>query len=528
MDLRSRPVQAAFVLTAIAMSCAVSRAQAPGRTDDFDPPDKVYKGGAMDEDPVAESKRPIVRRHRAFLPVRVDLSNRMPPVGDQGDQLSCTAWATAYAARSYYTNTLESRNTHLRTNLPSPNYVYHVSRPAGCDKGSLVTRAAEVLRNGAPSLAEYPYSTKCETPPAELGPRSGDFKVRGLTGVDFRRLDDIKGQLVNANPVIISFWLSNAWGKLRGQKVFTEPFVPADDQLKGGHAMTIVGYDDGRQAFRVMNSWGERWGDRGFGWMSYDVVPTRLKGAWVLDVAAPELRPTPLPAPTPAPVPGPTPAPAIAAQLADLKALSCARVDVETRGNQSVLSGYVASDEDLNRVRSIAESVPGASVGNVAVAPWPQCEALQTLDKPLQVADRPSIDVGPTTELHGSDPLRIKVRSPASISYLYVSYIQADGSVVHLVQPRGAVPQPTLPRQTLAFGGGEDGKPKFTIGPPFGREMIIAIASRSPLFDRELPLQQTEREFLTELRRALIYKPAPEMPDRELAATMITLQTSAR
>jgi hypothetical protein len=58
--------------------------------------------------------------------------------------------------------------------------------------------------------------------------------------------------------------------------------------------------------------------------------------------------------------------------------------------------------------------------------------------------------------------------------------------------------------------------------------MIIAIASRSPLFDRELPVQQTEREYLSELRRALVYKPAPDMPDRELAAAITTLQTSAR
>jgi hypothetical protein len=96
------------------------------------------------------------------------------------------------------------------------------------------------------------------------------------------------------------------------------------------------------------------------------------------------------------------------------------------------------------------------------------------------------------------------------------------------VQPSGLVPQPTLPRQALEFGSGEGGKAKFTVSAPFGREMIIAIASRSPLFDHELPQHETERDYLSELRRALIYKPVPDMPDRELAATMTTLQTSAR
>jgi hypothetical protein len=227
------------------------------------------------------------------------------------------------------------------------------------------------------------------------------------------------------------------------------------------------------------------------------------------------------------PVPVPTtPVPGL--RLADLQTLSCGRVTVEARGGQSALTGYVASDDDLNRVKLVAASVPNTSLGNVLVAPWPQCEALQTLEKPLADADRPTIDIGGATQLHRGEPLRIQVRSPAKISYLYVSYIQADGSVVHLVQPGAPVPQPTLPRRTLVFGTGDGGAPRFTIGPPFGREMVIAIASRSPLFDHALPPQQTERDFLSDLRRALIYKPDPNMPDRELAAAITTLQTRER
>jgi hypothetical protein len=288
--------------------------------------------------------------------------------------------------------------------------------------------------------------------------------------------------------------------------------------------MTLVGYDERRQAFRLINSWSPRWGDHGYAWISYDLLKTRISNAYVLNVSPVKPPPPPpSPPPPPAPVP-PKPIPG----LSDLQTLSCARVNVEVQGGQSVLSGYVASDDDLNRVKQIAASVPNTIVGNVIVAPWPQCEALQTLQKPLLVTDRPTIDIGASTDLHGGDQLKIQVRSPAQISYLYVSYIQADGSVVHLVQPNALVPQPTLPRQTLVFGSGTDGQPKFTVSPPFGREMIIAIASRSPLFDHELPIQQTERDYLSELRRALLYKPVPDMPDRELAATITTLTTSAR
>lgn len=40
------------------------------------------------------------------------------------------------------------------------------------------------------------------------------------------------------------------------------------EQRYGGHSMTIVGYTD--KAFIVKNSWGERWGNRGYGFVSFD------------------------------------------------------------------------------------------------------------------------------------------------------------------------------------------------------------------------------------------------------------------
>ncbi len=529
MHCRITPVLAAVVLAAIAFAGlpATLLAQTPGPADIVDPPDTEYSTGWLPNDPEVERGLPMVEHHRAFLPERVDLSSRMPPVGDQGGLGSCSAWATAYAARSYYTETLEHRDIKEPANLPSPNYVFHLARGGGrvC-QGSSFDDIVKVLRRGALSLAEYAYSDACVPPaPPQLVARAHDFRVRGLNRVDISRPDDAKGQLARSTPVIISFYASTAFQKFRGAGTFTESAMPRDDKKAGWHAITLVGYDERRQAFRLINSWSPRWGDHGYAWISYDLLRTHIRGAYTLDVGPVTPRPSPPPPSPPPPAPVP-PRPIL--QLADLQTLSCARVNVATRGDQSVLSGYVATDDDLNRVKLIVASVPNTVLGNVIVAPWPQCEALQTLQKPLLVADRPTIDIGPNTELHSGDLLKIEVRSPAQISYLYVSYIQADGSVVHLVQPNGLVPQPTLPRQTVVFGSGEEGKPKFTIGPPFGREMIIAIASRSPLFDHELAAQQTERDYLSEMRRALLYKPVPDMPDRELAAAVTTLQTSAR
>jgi hypothetical protein len=522
----------------------------------FDPPETAYFNGGQATDPVVERTLSIADRFRAFLPAKVDLASHMPAVGNQGNSASCTAWATAYAARSYYTQRLEGRDVHQSTNIPSPKYVYHLAREGACDDGTNIERVAQVLRNGALSLAEYPFTADCAAPaPPALVARARDFRVRGLRRIDFTRIDNVKGQLAQSNPVIIRLHDSEAFHRHRGDGTFAE--LPSDAAVKfnGWHALTAFGYDDSRQALHIMNSWGLGWGDRGLAWISYDVVRTRVSHAYVLDVSPPPRPPVPAqppvlaqppkkdqPAPLPQPVfvqpqsvpphatpampVAPAPSPGPGARLAELQNLACARVSVQAQGNRSKLTGFVGSDADLNLVKSIAAGVPNTSLGDIVVAPWPQCEALQTLEKPLAAIDPPRINIGPTDQLRDGDTLRIEVQPPSQISYLYIAYMQADGSVVNLAQPKGLVPQPTLPGRPLVFGDGQDGRAKFTIKRPFGREMIIAIASRSPLFDDgEAAAWQTEREYLTALRRALIYKPSADMPDRDVAATIKMLQT---
>ena len=74
----------------------------------------------------------------------------MPAPGDQGKANSCTGWAVAYAARSYYVTALESRDVQLPNNIASPNYVYNLARqnlklPA-CHAGSSLAAAVDARR----------------------------------------------------------------------------------------------------------------------------------------------------------------------------------------------------------------------------------------------------------------------------------------------------------------------------------------------------------------------------------------------
>ena len=84
------------------------------------------------------------------------------------------------------------------------------------------------------------------------------------------------------------------------------------------------------------------------------------------------------------------------------------------------------------------------------------------------------------------------------------------------------------PKSKIVIGDGQVGGPRFKVSAPFGREMLIVLAGRSPIFSNLRPTQETEREFLTALRKALIAKPDPLAPDREVAAGFDAITTVER
>lgn len=47
------------------------------------------------------------------------------------------------------------------------------------------------------------------------------------------------------------------------------------------HAITIVGWDDSKQAWLFKNSWGPGWGNNGYGWMGYNSSLIGLGASWV-------------------------------------------------------------------------------------------------------------------------------------------------------------------------------------------------------------------------------------------------------
>jgi hypothetical protein len=75
----------------------------------------------------------------------------------------------------------------------------------------------------------------------------------------------VKKSLTEGKPVVIGMNTPDSFFEAKNI------WEPADNPgyFYGGHAMCVVGYDDDRGAFELINSWGRKWGNGGFIWVSY-------------------------------------------------------------------------------------------------------------------------------------------------------------------------------------------------------------------------------------------------------------------
>ncbi len=48
-----------------------------------------------------------------------------------------------------------------------------------------------------------------------------------------------------------------------------------------GHFVVLVGYDDATKKLKYLNSWGDRWGENGFGYLDYSMISQEIESAQV-------------------------------------------------------------------------------------------------------------------------------------------------------------------------------------------------------------------------------------------------------
>ena len=246
----------------------------------------------------------ILRADPVSVPSLFDLSFDTPPPGNQGQQGSCVGWAVAYAMKSYQERIERGWPLADQRHLMSPAYVYNQIRlPGG---GAYFQDAFNLLVDqGAASLAAMPYDPRDfrRTPSAAARREAANYKIASFGAVERSSHDsfvrEVKRHLVQRRPVIIGIWVYPDFRRLnRSNPIYDD----TSGYNSGGHAIVIVGYDDARSAFKIINSWGTDWGIDGYGWIDYDASERLILEAYVVeDVIASDVNDPPAPATVPIP-----------------------------------------------------------------------------------------------------------------------------------------------------------------------------------------------------------------------------------
>ncbi|UEG51309.1 C1 family peptidase [Ferruginibacter lapsinanis] len=226
------------------------------------------------------------------LPERVSLERFAPDRKNQGKQGSCVAWSSGYAARTI----IESSSKLQDPNSVafSPAFLYNQIGLDGC-QGSYIIKAMEFMtQKGAVPFDQFPYDENdCSRGASQnLWNFAAQNKMHGFNrlteddGVSNLNLRAIKEHLAKDAPVVIGMMVGGSFMEgMLGQKVWHPNSDDYSQMGFGGHALCVIGYDDGLEggAFQIMNSWGHEWGENGIGWVKYGDFKQFVREAYGVD-----------------------------------------------------------------------------------------------------------------------------------------------------------------------------------------------------------------------------------------------------
>lgn len=214
---------------------------------------------------------PMLITHPKELLDVVDHRSECSPIVDQGKLGSCTANAIVSGLREYLL--LQAKQSWVAL---SRLFLYYEERllegTVNQDSGAEIRDGMKVLTNiGVCPEAENPYDiTKFTNPPTKQNILDANqYKISKYQRVS--NLTMLKAALMEGQMVVIGI---KVYSSFESEEVAKTGIVPIPDiekeELLGGHAVLVVGYDDTKEWAIVRNSWGENWGDKGYFYLPYE------------------------------------------------------------------------------------------------------------------------------------------------------------------------------------------------------------------------------------------------------------------
>lgn len=216
-------------------------------------------------------ERKVKMPRQGLLPRVADNRAFCSPVADQGKIGACTAFAMGKGMREF----LQRKNGEANQAPLSALFLYYNERvlngTVNQDSGATMDEGMESLTNDGIATEEtwaYDITQFKVKPPQAAYASAGQFKIHDSTQLS--GLDDVKAVLAKGQVVAFGFRVYESFRKIGPDGMMPVP-APGEKML-GGHAVLAVGYDDEKKALIVRNSWGEKWADKGYFYMPYEVA----------------------------------------------------------------------------------------------------------------------------------------------------------------------------------------------------------------------------------------------------------------
>jgi len=222
------------------------------RPDKADFRDLLYKPGLINIPPT----RPI----SIFKSLKL-------PILNQGTEGACTGFGLASVV--HYLFRVRSKNKKTRIVRVSPRMLYEMAKkydewPGTKYEGSSARGAIKGWhKHGVCKEIVWPYTAR--KPGILTEAKSRDAAKRPLGAyyrVNPKNLNHMHIALIEVGMLYVTSAVHVGWNSVRRNGV-----IPSKNKIIGGHAYAIVGYDV--RGFWLQNSWGTRWGNKGFARLSY-------------------------------------------------------------------------------------------------------------------------------------------------------------------------------------------------------------------------------------------------------------------
>jgi C1A family cysteine protease len=217
-----------------------------------------------------------IREHIETRPKQFDMTDKMPPVYDQGQLGSCTANAINGVVE--YLNMKQ----HKETWTPSRLFVYYNEREM---EGTVNQDSGAMIRDGIKSINAQGVCKEIPTWPYDISQFTVKPSKQAYTEAMlhqslkyakvFQDTTNIETRLSQGYPITCGIMVYSSFMSAEKTGVVPMPKKVLGftlERLLGGHAIMLVGYDSIKRVFICRNSWGDKWGNKGYFTIPYDYI----------------------------------------------------------------------------------------------------------------------------------------------------------------------------------------------------------------------------------------------------------------